>query len=75
MELVLRHDPKSRFAADGMQRVQKAIDERNEKLKNDMMDKLKGLGNSLLGKFGLSLDNFKMDKDPQTGSYSINFQQ
>lgn len=37
--------------------------------------KLKDLGNSLLGKFGMSLDNFKTQKDPATGSYSINFSQ
>jgi hypothetical protein len=34
-------------------------------------DKLKSLGNSLLGNFGLSLDNFKMQQDPATGSWSI----
>jgi hypothetical protein len=37
--------------------------------------KLKELGNTVLGKFGLSLDNFKADKDPVTGSYSIKFNQ
>ena len=37
--------------------------------------KLKELGNTVLGKFGMSLDNFKADKDPNTGSYSINFKQ
>jgi len=36
---------------------------------------LKDLGNSLLGKFGLSLDNFKMEKDPATGNYSVKFGQ
>ena len=37
--------------------------------------KLKELGNMVLGKFGLSVDNFKAEKDPATGSYSIKFQQ
>lgn len=36
--------------------------------------KLKDLGNTILGKFGMSLDNFKAEKDPETGSYSIRFQ-
>ncbi|EAY78997.1 hypothetical protein OsI_34106 [Oryza sativa Indica Group] len=37
--------------------------------------KLKDLGNSVLGRFGMSVDNFKAVKDPNTGSYSISFQQ
>jgi len=37
--------------------------------------KLKDLGNTVLGKFGMSLDNFKAVKDPTTGAYSINFGQ
>ena len=28
----------------------------------------------VLGKFGMSVDNFKAVKDPNTGSYSINYQ-
>ena len=37
--------------------------------------KLKDLGNTVLGKFGMSLDNFNAVKDPATGQYSINFKQ
>ena len=38
-----------------------------------MLGKLKDLGNTILGKFGLSLDNFKAKKDESTGAYSISF--
>lgn len=36
--------------------------------------KLKELGNTVLGKFGLSVDNFKAVKGPD-GGYSLSFQQ
>lgn len=41
---------------------------------NDPPGKLKDLGNSILGRFGMSLDNFKAVQDPATGSYSISYQ-
>ena len=44
-------------------------------MKREMVGKMKELGNSLLGNFGLSLDNFKAEKDEKTGSYSIRFVQ
>ena len=44
-----------------------------EKKKDEMLGQLKNLGNNLLGKFGFSLDNFKMN--PQDGGgYNISFQ-
>ncbi|CAG8539074.1 7214_t:CDS:2 [Funneliformis mosseae] len=40
---------------------------------DEMMSKLKGFGNTLLGKIGLSIDNFQTVQDEKTGSYNIQF--
>lgn len=41
-----------------LDRLQK---EKFDKMKNEVMSNLKGLGNTILGKFGMSLDNFKLN--------------
>lgn len=46
-----------------------------ERARDEVVGKLKELGNSLLGRFGLSLDSFAAEKDPETGAYSIKFNQ
>jgi tetratricopeptide (TPR) repeat protein len=54
-----------------VKRLQKAHDTKMEELKGEAMGKLKELGNSILGNFGMSVDQFKFEQDPTTGSYSI----
>jgi hypothetical protein len=45
-----------------------------ELMKDEAIGKLKELGNSLLGHFGLSLDNFKVNQDEAGGGgYNISF--
>ncbi|KAI8475696.1 MAG: hypothetical protein J3K34DRAFT_28345 [Monoraphidium minutum] len=72
---VLELDPSNRLAAATTARLAPLVKERHEKLKDEMLGKLKDLGNTVLGKFGLSLDNFKTEQDPATGGYSIKFSQ
>ncbi|XP_058122857.1 tetratricopeptide repeat protein 1 [Anopheles ziemanni] len=68
-------DPVNGEARAAETRLPPKIAERNEHLKEEMMGKLKDLGNMILRPFGLSTGNFEMKQDPQTGSYSINFKQ
>ncbi|WFD36714.1 hypothetical protein MCUN1_003601 [Malassezia cuniculi] len=57
-----------------LERVPKMIQLVGEAEKNEMLGKLKGIGNSILGYFGLSTDNFKMTQQPG-GGYSVNLEQ
>ncbi|XP_074528582.1 tetratricopeptide repeat protein 1 [Halichoeres trimaculatus] len=68
-------DPNQTTARQACMRLPGQIQERNEKLKEEMLGKLKDLGNLVLRPFGLSTNNFQVNQDAQTGSYSINFVQ
>ncbi len=72
---VIEIDPTVPTAIETEKRLSTIVHDRQEKMKAEMLDKLKGFGNTILGKFGLSTDNFQMVQDPNTGSYNINFSQ
>lgn len=74
MTKVLEVDPSHDQARRQIVRLKPLADEKREKMKEEMIGKLKEMGNSILGRFGMSVDNFKAVKDPNTGSYSISFQ-
>ncbi|XP_054779842.1 uncharacterized protein LOC129287644 isoform X2 [Prosopis cineraria] len=74
MKKILEIDPSNDQARKTILRLEPLAAEKREKMKEEMIAKLKDMGNSLLGRFGMSVDNFKAVKDPNTGSYSISFQ-
>ncbi|OZJ04537.1 hypothetical protein BZG36_03994 [Bifiguratus adelaidae] len=55
-----------------IQRLPAQIQAKAEHEKEEMLAKLKEMGNTILGKFGLSTDNFKMVPQ-EGGGYSLNF--
>ncbi|TNY18824.1 hypothetical protein DMC30DRAFT_418483 [Rhodotorula diobovata] len=54
-------------------RLPKKIEVQQAKEKDEVVGKLKDLGNMVLGKFGLSTDNFKLQEQPG-GGYDISFE-
>mmetsp|Transcript_65985 Transcript_65985/g.155866 ORF Transcript_65985/g.155866 Transcript_65985/m.155866 type:complete len:225 (-) Transcript_65985:85-759(-) len=68
---VLKLEPANPVAVGGAARLEAPAREQREREKEEMMGKLKEVGNQFLGLFGMSVDNFKAEKDPVTGNYSI----
>jgi len=71
---IFEMDPSNKDAYYATQRLPPLINERNEKLKTEMMGKLKDLGNMVLRPFGLSTNNFQL-QPTDAGGYTINFKQ
>lgn len=57
---------------ESIKRLEPKAQQAAEKEKDEMISKLKGLGDSILGNFGLSTNNFKFTQQPG-GGYSMNF--
>ncbi|XP_047111488.1 tetratricopeptide repeat protein 1-like [Schistocerca piceifrons] len=72
---ILEIEPSHKEAKAAVQRLPYEIEQRNEKLKTEMLSKLKDLGNMILRPFNLSTENFELKKDPNSGGYSVNFKQ
>lgn len=71
---VLELDPDVLEARQACVVLPEQIADRNEKLKTEMLGKLKELGNLVLKPFGMSTDNFKLVKNEESGGYSVQFQ-
>ncbi|XP_031285097.1 tetratricopeptide repeat protein 1 [Pistacia vera] len=74
LKKILELDPANNQAGKTIMRLEPLAAEKREKMKEEMIGKLKEMGNSILGRFGMSVDNFKAVQDPNTGSYSVQFQ-
>lgn len=54
--------------------LEKCVEKEFEEKKGEVLGQLKDLGNNLLGKFGMSLDNFNLEQQAG-GGYNISFKQ
>ncbi|XP_010442273.1 PREDICTED: tetratricopeptide repeat protein 1-like [Camelina sativa] len=66
LKKILELDPSSDHARKGIRRLEPLAAKKREKMKEEAITKLKEMGNSILGRFGMSVDNFKAVKDPNT---------
>jgi tetratricopeptide (TPR) repeat protein len=64
-------DPSWPKIAQSVERVEAAHKKRMDDMKDEALGKLKELGNSILGNFGMSLDQFNFQQDPKTGAWSM----
>lgn len=59
---ILELEPQNAQASAACERLPPLVAAQREKEKEEMLSKLKDLGNTVLGKFGMSIDNFQAVK-------------
>ncbi|CAI2379123.1 unnamed protein product [Moneuplotes crassus] len=73
-KIIFEKNPKFNHIAKEMQELEKLEKEKLDKMKDEVLGNLKSLGNSILGKFGMSLDNFKLNQNSD-GTYNVSMGQ
>lgn len=69
---ILTLDPNMKQCHVQIHEMEALKKQKMEKMKEEVLGNLKKAGNFILGKFGMSLDNFGMNQN-QDGSYNIQF--
>ncbi|KAF9454886.1 TPR-like protein [Macrolepiota fuliginosa MF-IS2] len=69
---LLPSGPETRDTQSKIQKLKPRLEAAQKRETTEMLGKLKTLGNSILGNFGLSTDNFQFEPNGQ-GGYSVNF--
>eukprot|EP01100_Stratorugosa_tubuloviscum_P010685 TRINITY_DN4611_c0_g1_i1.p1 TRINITY_DN4611_c0_g1~~TRINITY_DN4611_c0_g1_i1.p1 ORF type:complete len:194 (+),score=67.38 TRINITY_DN4611_c0_g1_i1:58-639(+) len=70
---IIQLDPTNEQARKMIPNLEKIVEVEREKKIQEAIGSFKKFGNSILGNFGISLDNFQCEKDENTGSYNINY--
>lgn len=70
---LLKLDPGNETARWACATLPDRIKVQQEEMKEKMLGQLKDLANTVLNPFGLSTDNFKVNKNPGSEGYSVNF--
>ncbi|ODQ66836.1 TPR-like protein [Nadsonia fulvescens var. elongata DSM 6958] len=71
-ELLPENSPEMKETTRRLQELEPKLKETAERETQEMLGKLKDVGNSILGKFGLSTDMFNMEKGASGNGYSFN---
>ncbi|KAF8746282.1 hypothetical protein AX14_000077 [Amanita brunnescens Koide BX004] len=72
LKILPEADPRRKEISSVLEKLKSRAEAAQKRETAEMVDKLKGLGNNILGRFGLSTDNFQFVPNGQ-GGYSVNF--